>query len=57
MKIEYNGVCANVLKNGPLFCFHCAFNFHACISIYKLFGYLSCDRDGFEKDLGYIFKV
>lgn len=56
MKIEYDGICANVLKDCPLPCFCCAFNFRACSSGYQS-SYISCDVDGFEKDQGYIFKV
>lgn len=56
MKVEYGGICANVLKDCPLPCSRCAFNFRACISRCQS-GYFSCDRDGFEKDPGYIFKV
>ena len=56
MKIEYDGICANVLKYCPLPCFRCAFNCRGCITRWKS-GYFPCDRDGFEKDSGYIFKV
>lgn len=57
MKIEYNGICANILKDCPLPCPRCVFIEHrVCIGRYK-FNYLSCGIDGFEKDPGYIFKI
>lgn len=56
MKIEYDETCANVLSQCPLPCLRCAFNFRACIGG-CLSAYFPCDRDGFEKDPGYIFKV
>lgn len=57
MKIEYAGICANVLKYCSLPCPRCVFiDYHKCIGRYK-FDNLSCGIDGFEKDPGYIFKV
>jgi hypothetical protein len=55
MKIEYDETCANVLRHCPLPCLRCTFNFRACIGMSICL--FSCDRDGFEKDTGYIFKV
>lgn len=56
MKIEYDGICANVLRRCPLPCLRCAFHFRGCISKWQS-GYVSCNRNGFEKDPGYIFKI
>lgn len=51
MKIEYNKLCANVLKQCPLPCYRCAFlNQRVCSNF-------SCGIDGFERDSGYIFKI
>ena len=56
MKIEYDGIYTNVLRQCPLPCKRCAFNFRACIGRCQS-SYFSCGRDGFEKDPRYIFKV
>lgn len=57
MKIEYDGICANVLKDCSLPCIRCAFiDYRKCIGRYK-FDNLSCGIDGFEKDPGYIFNL
>jgi hypothetical protein len=57
MKIEYAGICANVLEYCPLPCPRCVFiDYRKCIGRYK-FDNLSCGIDGFEKDPGYIFKL
>lgn len=56
MKVEYDGICANVLRQCPLPCKRCAFNCRGCITRCNS-GYFLCGRDGFEKDPGYIFKV
>lgn len=57
MKVEYAGICANVLKYCSLPCSRCVFiDYRKCIGRYK-FDNLSCGIDGFEKDLGYIFKI
>lgn len=56
MKIEYNKLCANVLKQCPLPCYRCAFlNQRVCSG--RKFSNLSCGFDGFERDPGYIFKI
>lgn len=57
MKIEYDGICANVLRCNPLLCKKCAF-FQNCMRIDKpCFTYIDCGLNGLEKDSGYIFKV
>lgn len=57
MKIEYDGICANVLKYSLRPCAKCAFAYsRVCIGMYK-FDHLTCIRDGFEKDQGFIFKI
>lgn len=57
MKIEYDGICANVLKYCPLPCRRCAFlQTVPCTKILH-FGYMFCSLNGFEKDPGYIFKI
>lgn len=56
MKVEYNGLCANVLRQCPLPCSRCVFlNQHICSR--RKFHHLSCGIDGFERDPGYIFKI
>lgn len=57
MKIEYDGVCANVLKNCPLPCKRCAFDQTLICTNKPNFDYILCSLNGFEKDPGYIFKV
>lgn len=57
MKVEYDGVYANVLKHCPLPCKRCAFcQTFVCTSSPK-FNYMFCRLNGLEKDQGYIFKV
>jgi hypothetical protein len=56
MKIEYNKLCANVLRQCPLPCYRCVFlNQRVCSR--RKFYHLSCGIDGFEGDPGYIFKI
>lgn len=56
MKIEYNKLCANVLRRCPLPCYRCVFlNQRVCSR--RKFYHLSCGIDGFERDSGYIFKI
>lgn len=58
MKIEYDGVCANVLRHCPLPCLRCAFfQTSACLPSKPISDYILCGLNGFEKDRGYIFKV
>ena len=59
MKIEYDGVYANILKHCPLPCFRCAFFKTVVCPCPKIpkFNYALCRLNGFEKDPGYIFKV
>jgi hypothetical protein len=57
MKIEYAGICANVLKHCPLPCTRCVFNQTFVCTSRPNFNYISCGLNGFEKDPGYIFKV
>ena len=58
MKIEYDGICANVLKSCPLPCLRCAFfQTSACPPSKPISNYILCSLNGFEKDPGYIFKV
>lgn len=57
MKIEYDGICANVLKDCPLPCERCAFyQTFVCTNRPNL-DYILCGLNGFEKDPGFIFKV
>ncbi len=58
MKIEYDGVYANILKHCSLPCFRCAFfQTSACPPSKPISSYMFCSLNGFEKDSGYIFKV
>lgn len=60
MKIEYDGICTNVLKHCSLPCKRCAF-FRTFVCpptpSKPIFDYVLCNLNGFEKDPGYIFKV
>lgn len=57
MKIEYGGICANVLRHYPLLCTRCVFfQTFACTNKF-IFNYVLCSLNGFEKDPGYIFKI
>lgn len=56
MKVEYNEICANVLRHCPLPCNRCAF-FQTFACNRPNFDYILCGLNGFEKDPGYIFKV
>lgn len=57
MKIEYAGICANVLKYCSLPCARCAFyQTFVCTNRPNL-DYILCGLNGFEKDPGYIFKI
>lgn len=57
MKIEYAENCANVLKDCLRPCAKCAFaDSRVCIGRYK-FDNLTCGKNGFEKNPGYIFKI
>lgn len=54
MKVEYNELCANVLRQCPLPCSRCVFlNQRVCSKL----DHLSCGIDGFERGPGYIFKI
>lgn len=57
MKIEYNKLCANVLRRRPLLCYRCAFLNQRMWCHKHQFYHLSCGIDGFERDPGYIFKI
>lgn len=57
MKIEYDGICANVLKDCPLPCKRCSFNQTFVCTSRPNFNYILCGLNGFEKDPGYIFKI
>ena len=57
MKVEYDGICANVLRHYPLPCRRCAFLQTSVCKHRPKFDYIICGLNGFEKDPGYIFKV
>ena len=57
MKIEYGGICINVLRHYPLPCKKCAFSQTSVCTTIPKFNYIFCGLNGFEKDSGYIFKV
>lgn len=57
MKIEYDGIRANVLRHCPLPCKRCASNKTFVCTNRPNFNYILCGLNGFEKDPGYIFKV
>ena len=57
MKIEYDGICANVLKDCPLPCKRCAFSQTLVCTNRPKFNSVLCGLNGFETDLGYIFKI
>ena len=57
MKVEYNEICANVLRHYPLPCKKCAFLQTSVCTDRPKFNYMFCRLNGLEKDQGYIFKV
>lgn len=57
MKIDYGGICANVLRCRPLPCYRCAFFRTFACKNNLVFNSPFCCSYGFEKDPGYIFKI
>lgn len=57
MKVEYDGICTNVLRHHPLPCTRCAFLQTSVCTIRPKFDNMLCIFNGFEKDSGYIFNL